>query len=124
MLAQRRKDTVPEIALRKALHARGLRFRVHRRPIASIHREADIVFASRRVAVFVDGCWWHGCPEHRTPPVANREWWAAKIAVTRARDGDTNRRLADAGWTVIRVWEHEHPAVAAEGIRRVVATGL
>jgi DNA mismatch endonuclease (patch repair protein) len=120
MLAQRRRDTAPEVALRRALHRRGLRFRVHRRPVPSVRREADVVFASQRVAVFVDGCWWHGCPEHHTPPMANHEWWAAKISATRARDGDTERRLAAAGWTVVRVWEHEAAEAAAEVVECAV----
>lgn len=120
MVAQRRRDTAPELALRRALYRGGLRYRLHRRPIASVRREADVVFPSRRVAVFVDGCWWHGCPAHRSAPSANRDWWSAKFAATRARDRETDRRLAEAGWTVVRVWEHETPESAAVAIGRVV----
>lgn len=74
------------------------------------------MFSRARVAVFVDGCFWHGCLTHATWPAANAEWWRAKIEATRRRDADTNRRLTDAGWTVIRVWEHEEPHVAVERV--------
>src|SRR4051812_22101064 len=90
MSRQRRRDTAPEIALRRLLHARGLRFRVDAKPLAGLRRRADIVFTRARVAVFVDGCFWHGCPVHGTLPVANRQWWAAKLDANAARDRNTD----------------------------------
>jgi len=84
-------------------------------------READIVFPSARVAVFVDGCFWHGCPNHATIPSANRRFWEAKLDQNRLRDRDTDERLGSFGWTVIRVWEHEDPSDAANRIARVLS---
>ena len=86
------------------------------RPVPSIRRRADVVLRGAKLAVFVDGCFWHGCPEHMTWPKANAAWWREKIALTKARDSDTDRRLREAGWTVIRVWEHEDIAEAADHI--------
>ena len=119
MQAQRVRDTAPEVALRRLLHASGLRYRVDRAPIAGLRRRADLVFATPRVAVFVDGCFWHACPTHGSLPVANREWWAQKLERTRTRDAETDQLLNEAGWTVLRVWEHEDVEEAAE---RIVAT--
>ncbi len=113
MSRQRSRDTDVEVALRKLLHASGLRYRVHRRPVKGVRREADIVFGPARVAVFVDGCFWHGCPEHATWPKNNAEFWRTKIEGNRTRDRDTDTRLADAGWLAVRVWEHESPVEAA-----------
>lgn len=120
MQANRSKDTGPERAIRSELHRRGLRYRTHVRPIPDRRCEADLVFRAARVAVFIDGCWWHGCPTHRPLPKRNREWWAEKIAATVKRDRRNDRALAAAGWQVIRVWEHEPPAMAADRIERVV----
>lgn len=120
MSAQRSKNTGIEMALRRALHASGLRFRVHRRPVKGVRREADIVFGSGRVAVFVDGCYWHGCPEHATWPRRNADFWRTKIEGNRARDLDTDARLADSGWLAVRVWEHENAAEAAVRVAAVV----
>jgi len=120
MQRQRRRDTAPEVTLRRALHRRGLRFRVDRSPITGMRRRADIVFGSTRVAVFVDGCFWHGCPLHGTYPTKNAAWWHAKLAANRTRDRDTDARLREAGWTVLRVWEHEEPDMAAAGVAAVV----
>lgn len=106
--------------LRKLLHARGLRFRVDRPVLDGMRRRADIVFVSARVAVFVDGCFWHCCPRHKTFPKANAGWWAAKLAANRRRDAHTNRQLRKAGWLVERVWEHEEPAAAAVRIVKTV----
>jgi DNA mismatch endonuclease (patch repair protein) len=86
------------------------------RPVAGLRRSADIVFPRQRLAVFVDGCFWHGCPEHCRRPTRNAEWWAAKIDGNRSRDADTNERLAAAGWQVMRVWEHEDPELVADAI--------
>jgi DNA mismatch endonuclease, patch repair protein len=124
MQAQRRHDTEPELALRRRLHAMGLRYRVHERPLPDLRRQADLVFRRARVAVFVDGCFWHGCPEHgRRAHAVNGWYWPEKIARNRARDADTDARLRDAGWRVVRVWEHETAAVAARRVARTVARG-
>lgn len=120
MSRQRRRDTEPERVLRSLLHRMGLRFRVHRRPVVGLRREADVVFGPARVAVFVDGCFWHRCPDHGTFPKANGGWWDTKLAANVARDQDTDRRLAEAGWTVVRVWEHEPPEEAAVRVADVV----
>jgi DNA mismatch endonuclease (patch repair protein) len=120
MSRQATRDTGPEIALRRELHRRGLRYRVHFRPLPALRRTADIVFTRRGVAVFVDGCFWHSCPEHRTFPVTNQAFWAAKLARNVERDRETDRLLAAAGWTVIRMWEHEDPAEAADRLEAVV----
>jgi DNA mismatch endonuclease, patch repair protein len=123
MRAQRERDTAIEREIRSRLHARGLRFRVHRRLLAGSRREVDVVFPGTRVAVFVDGCFWHGCPEHGTWPRNNAEFWRRKIEENVRRDRDTNARLAAEGWTVLRVWEHEAPAEAASRIAAVVDAG-
>jgi len=121
MSALARTDTAPELALRRALHARGLRYRVQLHVPGNRRRRIDVAFTRARVAVFVDGCFWHGCPEHGTRPVANREWWDWKIARNQARDADTNQLLESQGWTVGRVWEHEGPQAAATRVSDVVA---
>ena len=113
-----RRDTKPELALRRALHARGLRYRVDRAVLAGMRRRPDIVFGPARVVVFVDGCFWHGCPDHATWPTNNAEFWRKKIETNRLRDRDTDSRLAEAGWTVVRVWEHEDAQDAAERVAR------
>ena len=115
-----RRDTAPELALRRALFARGLRYRVDQSPVSGIRTKADLVFKVARVAVFVDGCFWHACPEHGTLPRANRTWWAAKLEATAARDRRTDERLRTAGWTCVRVWEHENPFVAADRVETYV----
>lgn len=120
MSRQKSRDTQVEIALRRALHASGLRYRVHRRPVKGVRREADIVFGPSRVAVFVDGCFWHGCPEHVTWPTRNAEFWRSKIEGNRARDVDTDARLTEAGWQAVRVWEHEAIEDAAARVREIV----
>ncbi len=120
MSRQRSQDTGPELQLRQALFRLGLRYRLHRRPDPSVRRVADIVFVSPKVAVFVDGCFWHRCPEHGTTPSVNVDYWQAKLDGNVTRDRDTDRRLEAAGWRVIRVWEHEDPDEAAARIARVV----
>jgi len=108
MSSQRREGTAPELALRSALHDLGLRYRLHRAPLPTLARKADIVFGPARVAIFVDGCFWHGCPDHgRRRHQVNGWYWPEKIARNRNRDQDTTRALGAAGWLVIRVWEHE-----------------
>ncbi|MDA0564661.1 very short patch repair endonuclease [Streptomonospora sp. S1-112] len=119
MRGNRSRDTKPELRLRSLLHQWGLRYRVAARPLPKVRRTADIVFSKVKVAVFVDGCYWHGCPQHLRPATVNSGFWNEKIAANRARDAETNRLLREAGWTVVRVWEHEDPAEAAA---RVAAT--
>lgn len=114
------RDTPCELALRRVLHRMGLRYRVDVAPLRGLRRRADVVFTRQRVAVFVDGCYWHSCPDHGSLPKANAEWWRNKLAGNEARDRDTDRRLAAAGWSVIRVWEHEEPGPAADRIARLV----
>ncbi len=100
------KDNPRELALRSALHRQGLRFRVHYVALTGTRRTIDIAFTRPRLAVFCDGCFWHGCPIHATTPKTNREWWMDKIAANKARDLDTDTRLTDSGWSVLRLWEH------------------
>ncbi|MGQ0846836.1 MAG: very short patch repair endonuclease [Sporichthyaceae bacterium] len=107
------RDTPCELKLRKLLHRAGLRYRVDYRPIKEVRRKADVVFTKAKVAVFVDGCFWHNCPTHGTWPKANAEWWREKLEGNTARDRNTDERLAEAGWTVVRIWEHEVPEEAA-----------
>ncbi|MDJ0394754.1 very short patch repair endonuclease [Rhodococcus sp. G-MC3] len=113
---QRRRDTKPEVALRRELHSRGLRYFVDRAPLKGLRRRADLVFPRRKVAVYVDGCFWHSCPVHSTKPRNNAQWWADKLAGNVARDRDTDVRLAAEGWTVVRVWEHEPAGEAADKV--------
>jgi DNA mismatch endonuclease (patch repair protein) len=121
MQAQRERDTGIERAIRSRLHARGLRYRLHQRLLGGSRREADLVFPRSRVAVFVDGCFWHGCPEHATWPKHNADFWRAKIERNVERDRDTDARLAAEGWHVVRVWEHEAVDAAVARIERAVA---
>jgi DNA mismatch endonuclease, patch repair protein len=114
------RDTPAELSLRRNLHAMGLRYRVDTKPLANSPRRADIVFRRARVAVFVDGCFWHGCPEHGSWPSANADFWREKIQANQKRDLDTNRQLEERGWLVLRVWEHEDPKGAAQHVARRV----
>lgn len=124
MARQRRRDTAPEMALRRELHRRGFRYRVDQ-PVAGLpRRRADLIFAGARLAVFVDGCFWHSCPQHGTAPIANETWWAQKLARNVARDRETGRALAALGWTVVRVWEHDDPIAAADAVASALAAGL
>lgn len=122
MSRQRRRDTAPEVALRKELHRRGVRFFVDRAPLPGLRRRADLVFPRRHVAVYVDGCFWHRCPVHATAPKNNAEWWADKLAGNVRRDRDTDARLAAAGWMVVRVWEHEDPMTAATRVQEALTS--
>jgi DNA (cytosine-5)-methyltransferase 1 len=121
MKRQARRDTKPEVLLRKALNRRGFRYRVDYAPVEGIRTKADIVFPRAKVAVFVHGCFWHGCPEHSRPTKSNTKWWADKIATNRKRDVETKAALEAEGWTVLRVWEHEPPDAAADRITAVVS---
>jgi len=120
MQKARTRDTAPEMALRSALHRLGLRFRVDRAPLSGVRRRADIVFTRAKVAVFVDGCFWHGCPIHGTRPKNNAEWWREKIEANRRRDRETDALLRQAGWQVYRAWEHEGVGPIAHQIASAV----
>jgi len=114
------RDTPAELAVRSELHKLGMRYRVDVAPVAGFRRRADIVFRRAKVAVFVDGCFWHCCPIHGSAPKANATWWKAKFERTRARDRDTDQVLRQNGWKCIRIWEHEDPVLAAKKIGRTV----
>jgi DNA mismatch endonuclease (patch repair protein) len=118
-----RRDTGPEMAVRRLLHAQGLRYRVCIKVPGAPRRTIDIAFTRAKLAVFIDGCFWHGCPDHAQVPSANRDWWITKLEKNRTRDMDTTRLLESAGWTVLRAWEHDHPAAVAELIRTVITDG-
>lgn len=120
MCSTGQKDTAAEMLVRRALHGMGLRYRLHLAPLPGLRRKADIVFNSRRIAVMIDGCFWHGCPSHGSQSKTNVDFWSKKIKTNQHRDRDTDRRLTEAGWTVIRVWEHEDPLQAAEKIAKIV----
>lgn len=122
MQANRGRDTKPEMVVRRALHARGLRYRVDVRPVPELNRRADIVFTRQKVAVFIDGCFWHGCAVHYTSPRANSTFWAEKVAGNRARDIETEQALVAAGWTVIRAWEHEPTTEVVHRIETVLSS--
>lgn len=116
-----REDTSPELALRRELFHRGLRYRVHYKVPGVPRRKVDIAFTRKKVVVQMDGCFWHGCPEHGVMPARNSEWWKWKIERNKARDRDTDEKLAALGWTVIHVWEHEEPATATERVLKALA---
>jgi len=111
------RDTGPELAIRRLLHARGLRYRVDMAPWSNKRRRADIVFTRQRLAVFIDGCFWHGCPEHATMPVTNADYWRPKLLKNIERDRETTAMAEAEGWTVIRIWEHTPPE---EAVARIV----
>jgi DNA mismatch endonuclease (patch repair protein) len=121
MAKVRQKGTDAEIALRRELYRGGLRYRIDYEVMKKPRRMADVAFPGLKIAIFVDGCFWHGCPEHATWPKQNAEFWRQKIEANRHRDADTNSRLIDAGWTVLRFWEHESPIRAAETVAQTVA---
>jgi DNA mismatch endonuclease (patch repair protein) len=121
MRAVRRRDTAPELIVRRLLHARSLRYRVdYPLPIPGVRRRADIAFPGLGLAVFVDGCWWHGCSSHKGSARRNAEWWGSKIAENVRRDRDTDERLRVIGWEVLRFWEHDDPASACDLIEATV----
>lgn len=125
MLANRSADTGPEIRLRRALHARGLRYRKNTALVLPTRRvRPDVVFPRLRIAVFVDGCFWHGCPVHATTPRANAAYWVPKLAANARRDREVDAALAQHGWKVIRIWEHEDPEQAANVIVAAVRSRL
>lgn len=118
MRANRGRDTGPELRIRRALHALGYRYQVDHPLVIDRRRRGDIVFTQRRIAIFIDGCYWHGCPEHHVVPRTNRAFWLAKISANRERDRDTDDRLREAGWTVCRHWEHEDPVAVVRSLAR------
>jgi DNA mismatch endonuclease, patch repair protein len=116
MSAKAVRDTAPELALRKELHARGLRYRVCY-PVPDMKRRTiDIAFPRLRLAVTVLGCFWHGCRDHKTIPTSNKAWWQAKIRRNQERDAETSQHLLRSGWCVVTVWEHETPLDAANRV--------
>ncbi|MEU7468507.1 very short patch repair endonuclease [Streptomyces sp. NPDC044984] len=121
MQAIRSRDTAPERLVRSLVHAQGLRYRVAARPLPELRRTADLVFRPAKVAVFIDGCYWHGCPDHYVAPKTNPGYWSDKVARNVARDRDTDERLQAAGWTVLRFWEHEAAEDCALKIAGTVA---
>lgn len=127
MRNQKRRDTKVEVAIRRRLHALGLRFRVDFRMEPSLRVRGDIVFTRLRVVVFVDGCFWHGCPRHATKPKNNATWWEEKLAANVERDRRNTAALEDLGWCVLRIWEHVDPDDAANEIvaelDRITPTG-
>lgn len=124
MASTGQRDTSAEMRIRRRLHGMGFRYRVDFPILERPRRRADLAFTRARVAVFVDGCFWHGCPEHGTWPKSNVEFWREKIESNRRRDQDTNERLEAAGWVVIRIWEHEDPIKASELIAKVVRSSI
>ena len=118
-----RRDPAPEVALRRELHRRGLRYRVEYPVPGMPRRRMDIAFTRAKVAVFVDGCFWHACPEHGTSPAQNGAWWAEKLRRNVERDRETDMHLEALGWTTVRVWEHVSAAVAADNVAQAVAHG-
>ncbi|GAA1004395.1 DNA mismatch repair protein Vsr [Streptomyces sp. F-3] len=122
MSRQGSRDTAPEIAVRRLLHAAGLRYRVNVPVPGMPRRTIDIAFGKYKVAIFMDGCFWHGCPEHATHPKANSEWWRRKLDRNMSRDIETTGHLTEAGWTVLRFWEHEDPLKVALRVQEVVAS--
>ncbi|MET7593580.1 very short patch repair endonuclease [Streptomyces sp. NPDC005481] len=120
MQAIRSRDTKPERLVRSLLHAQGLRYRVAARPLPSLRRTADIVFRPTKLAVFIDGCYWHGCPQHYVRPKTNSGYWADKVVRNVARDRNTDEQLRAAGWTVLRFWEHDAAEECAVAIAATV----
>jgi DNA mismatch endonuclease (patch repair protein) len=124
MRGNRKRETRPEVALRSLLHRLGLRYRKNLRiRLPALSVTPDIVFLAARVAVFVDGCYWHCCPLHGTRPQVNSAYWEAKLSGNLARDRRVDRSLSEAGWTVVRIWEHVAPATAAGEVVAAVEQG-
>jgi DNA mismatch endonuclease, patch repair protein len=124
MVANSRHESEIERELRSELFRRGMRFRKHLRAVATSRCKPDIVFPRARVAVFVDGCFWHRCPEHATFPRANAGWWQEKLDANVARDRQYDEVLAADGWVVIRLWEHQRVMEMADTVQRAVTGGV
>ena len=120
MQGNRGRDTKAELAVRRLVHANGLRYRVNARPEPDLRRTADLLFTRAKVAVFIDGCYWHGCPDHFSMPATNLDYWSTKIGRNQARDLETTTLLQARGWLVLRFWEHEPPTTVAEHIAEQV----
>jgi len=116
MSSLRTVGTGPELAVRRELHRRRLRFRVN---VSDLPGRPDIVLTRAKVAIFVDGCFWHGCPQHAVAPKANANWWRAKLDANAARDHRTGSTLQESGWIVVRVWEDENPVAVADRIEQL-----
>lgn len=126
MLGNRKRDTRPELAIRRLVHRLGLRYRVNARPPVQLTvrgATADLLFPRARVAVYIDGCFWHGCPQHFEPPRTHSSYWGPKIDRNQARDRVIDRELQAAGWVVLRIWEHEDPEEAARRVLNAVRGG-
>ena len=121
MQANRSRDTGPELAVRSLLHARGLPYRVHFAPLAGVRRRADIVFTRMKLAVFIDGCFWHTCPVHSRPVAVNSDYWSPKPARNQERDREIDALRAQHGWISLRFWEHDDPSVVCDQIVRLVS---
>ena len=120
MVGNRNRDTNPELKIRSLVHREGLRYRVSARPLPEVRRTADMVFRPAKVAVFIDGCFWHGCPDHGSKPKSNRDYWLPKLRANKRRDAEIDLALRKSGWLVIRVWEHEDPERVCRRIVRSV----
>lgn len=116
MSEQRTTGTKPELELRRLLHAAGRRYRVDYPVPGMPRRRIDIAFTKAKLAVMVDGCFWHGCPEHGVKPKHNAEWWGAKLERNQSRDRDTDAILAASGWRVLRLWEHMPPGAMLDAV--------
>lgn len=122
MLSNKRRDTGPELAVRRGLHSLGLRYRVDWRPTEGSRTRADIAFTRRRLLIFIDGCFWHGCPEHRTTPQTNADYWVPKLQRNIERDAEATALLRANGWRVARFWEHEPAQEIVDAICELLAT--
>jgi DNA mismatch endonuclease (patch repair protein) len=120
MRANRKRDTGPELRLRRHLHRLGLRYQLGRRIATTPPVVPDVVFLRAKVAVFVDGCFWHGCPIHGVQPKVNSSYWFAKISLNKRRDQAVDENLIGLGWQAIRIWEHEDPREAAARVQSIV----
>lgn len=124
MQGNRSRDTLPELKLRSALHRAGLRYFVNHRPIKNLRCRADVVFPRRRLAIFIDGCFWHSCPQHGNAPSVNTEYWGPKLQGVIERDLRNTRTLTNAGWTVLRVWEHDAVDVSVARVMEALGRSL
>ena len=120
MQGNRSHDTQAELAVRRLVHAAGLRYRVNVRPERDLRRTADLLFSRARVVVLIDGCYWHGCPQHYRRPSSNRRYWDAKVLRNASRDREVDAALMTAGWLVVRAWEHEDPVDVAARVESAV----
>lgn len=124
MRSVRRKDTAAEMAVRRLAHRRGLRYRVHASVPGLVRVRPDMVFVRSRVAVFIDGCFWHGCPIHGTVPISNSSWWLEKLASNVKRDKRAREVLESLGWTVLRFWEHDEPTTVVQMIEAALNSAV